>query len=206
MDPQVRTSFIPKKPVTAAYAETRSPVSIFLLASVVIFLGSVLAAAGTFGYLTYLKQSIAGKSESLERSKKAFEPAVISELVRLDSRMKLGGEMLASHVSPSSIFRFLEQATLESVRFREFNYSLDGSGSAIIALSGQARSFSDVALQSDEFGRQRVLKDLFFDDINTDQGGNVIFSVRASLDPSFLLYRNASPRTAPAASSSQSSL
>ncbi len=188
MDPQVRTSFIPKKPVTAAYAERRSPVGIFLIVSIALFLGSFLAAGGVFGYLSYLKQSIASKSESLERSQKAFEPAVIEELVRLDSRMKLGQEVLSSHVAPSAIFSFLEQTTLASVRFRDFEYALDGSGNAQISLSGQARTFSDVALQSDEFGKQQVLKDLFFDGINTDQVGNVVFSVHASLAPNALSY------------------
>jgi hypothetical protein len=190
MDPQVPTSFIPKKPVTTAYSKPQSSVSILLLASVVLFLAAVLAAGGSFAYLQYLKQSISNKSASLERSRKAFEPAVIAELVRLDSRMRHGEEILSSHVSASAIFAFLEQSTLESVRFRDFSFALSADGGAV-ALEGEARTFSDVALQSDEFGKQRVLKDVYFDNINTDQAGKVTFSVRASVDPAFLLYVNA---------------
>jgi hypothetical protein len=196
MDPQVRTSFIPKKPVTTAYAETKAPVSIFLLVSLIIFLGSLFAAGGAFAYLAYLKQSIESKSASLDRSRKVFEPAVIGELVRLDNRMKLGKEVLTSHVGASALFSFLEQTTLESVRFTEFGYALDGSGAGTVSMEGEARSFSDVALQSDEFAKQRVLKDIYFDNINTDQAGKVIFSVRASVDPAFLVYANANQQAA----------
>lgn len=190
MDPQIPTSFIPKKPVATVQLGTKAPLSFLFLIALVLFLGSLLSAGGAFAYLTYLKQSIGTKSASLDRSRKVFEPAVIAELVRLNSRLKLGSEVLSSHASPSAVFLFLEKSTLESVRFTDFNYSLDGNGSAVIRLEGEARTFSDVALQSDEFGKQRVLKDIYFDDINTDQTGRVVFSARAAVDPSFLLYTN----------------
>src|SRR3989344_2535931 len=188
MDLQVPTSFIPKKPVASVYANTKTPVSLLFLIALVLFLGSLLAAGGTFTYLTYLKQSIGNKSASLDRSRKVFEPAVIAELVRLNSRIKLGSEVLGSHVSASSLFSFLERSTLESVRFTDLGYTLDGQGAASIRLEGEARTFGDVALQSDEFGKQRVLKDVYFDNINTDQAGKVVFSVRATIDPSLLLF------------------
>lgn len=193
MDPQVPTSFIPKKPVAAAYAGTKAPVGLFFLLSLVVFLGSLVAAGGAFAYLKYLTQSIETKSASLDRSRKVFEPAVIAELVRLDNRMKLGKEILASHMSASSLFTFLERTTLENVRFTDFSFALDGGGGGTVLLEGEARSFSDVALQSDEFGKQRALKDVFFDNINTAQTGAVVFSVRASVDPSFLLYGALAP-------------
>ena len=121
-----------------------------------------------------------------------MEVGVIAELVRLNSRIKLGKEVVGAHLSASSIFTLLEQSTLESVRFREFAYEIDGAGKGIVGLEGEARTFSDVALQSDEFGKQHILKDVYFDDINTDQAGKVTFSVRASVDPAFLLYMNVS--------------
>lgn len=190
MDPQVRTSFIPKKPLTSG-GTTRQGLGIISLISLIIFIAALLAAGGVFLYGRLLAQSIASKSTSLERARAAFEPAIIQELIRLDSRLDSGERVLQSHVAPSLIFSLLEEATLQSVRWKSIDYSLEEGNKATIVLDGEARSFSDVALQSDELGRVRALRDVFFDNINLDQAGRAVFTMRASVDLSFLLYKNA---------------
>ncbi len=188
MDPQVRTSFIPKKPITAAAPVRRGGVGVFFLIGLIVFLASLIAAGASFGYLRFLTQSIASKSASLERARGAFEPAVVEELIRLDNRMRFGSQVLGAHIAPSAIFALLERGTLASVRFKSFDYALESEGKAVISLGGEARSFSDIALQSDTFGENRALRDLFFSNINIDQGGIVVFTMRAIVDPSLLAY------------------
>lgn len=189
MEPPVRTSFIPKKPVGVA-PQRRGGVGIVFLVSLMVFLAALAAAGGVFLYQSYLTQAIVSKSESLDRARAAFEPAVIQELIRINDRMTYGGQVLTGHVSPSSLFALLEQATLQTVRFKSIEYALDETGRAIISLDGEARSFSDVALQSDELGKRRALYDVIFDNINLDQTGRAVFTMRAGVDPSFLLYKN----------------
>ena len=124
MDPQIRTSFIPKKPVTSG-PEPRRGVGIIFLVSLFVFIVSLLAAGGVFLYGQFLAQSIVDKGASLDKARAAFEPAVIQELIRLDSRLRFGENVLYSHVSPSLIFSLLEETTLQSVRWKSIDYYLE---------------------------------------------------------------------------------
>ena len=188
MDPQPGASFIPKKPLIAGIERRGGALgSIFLLLSLVLFIGSVLLAGAVFAYQQYLNGLLQSRSESLEKAQAAYDPSVLQNLVRLDGRIKQSQAVLENHIAPSSLFSFLENTTLENVRFTSFDYSMGGSG-ATLTLSGEALDFATVALQSDEFGKSRVLKDILFSDINVNDNGRVRFSVKAAVDPSFLLY------------------
>ncbi|MDZ4226436.1 MAG: hypothetical protein U1C66_03015, partial [Patescibacteria group bacterium] len=106
MDPQVSTSFIPKKPLTEGRRGSSSGL-IFLLA-LLIFTGSVVAAGAAFLYGTYLNNALTAKARSLETAQGAFESAgAIENLIRLDSRIKEAKSLLGEHVAPSAIFYFL---------------------------------------------------------------------------------------------------
>ena len=197
MEPQVRTSFIPKKPITAGQARQYRGVGVVFFVVLLIFIVSVAAAGGSYAYEQYLKGAIESKSASLARARAAFEPAVIEELLRLDNRLRYGQEVLQSHVSVSAIFRTLENLTLNSVRYRGLEFSLGGEKGALLSLNGEARSYSDVALQSDAFGGERGFKDLIFRDIDLDQSGRVVFSIATNVDRSFLEYSKTLSAQAP---------
>lgn len=190
MDPQAGASFIPKKPLVAGVEHRGSALSgIFLLLSLVIFIGSVVLAAVVFGYQQYLKGIIQSRSDSLTQAKAAYDPTVLQSLIRLDGRIKQAQIVMQKHIAPSSLFTFLENTTLQNVRFTSFDYKETG-GNATLTLHGEAPDFATVALQSDAFGSSRVLKDILFSDINVNDLGKVTFSVRAAVDSSFLLYSN----------------
>jgi hypothetical protein len=196
MDPQVPASFIPKRPLTA---ETRSRGGgglIFILA-LLIFIISLVAGGATFLYEQYLKNSITVKAESLKRAEGAYDPGVIQDLVRLDARMNEARALLGKHVAPTALFTFLSGATLENVQFISFGYELQGDGSATISMGGVARSFSTVALQSDNFGASRVLRNVVFSDISVGETGAVTFSVSATVDPALLLYSKTLTQVSP---------
>ncbi len=206
MDPQPGASFIPKKPLIAGVERRGGALgSVFLLLALVIFIGSLLLAGAVFAYKQYLSGVIQSSSDSLTRAQAAYDPSVLQSLVRLDARIKQAQVILQNHVAPSSLFSFLESTTLENVRFTSFDYVAGGNG-ATLTLSGEAPDFATVALQSDAFGGSRVLKDILFSDINVNDFGRIRFSVKAAVDPSFILYANylqalaAAPAAAPAAS------
>lgn len=156
--------------------------------SLLLFLASLAAAGGVFLYGQYLNNSIAAKADSLKRAEGAYDPGVIEDLIRLDSRIIEARELMQKHVAPTALFTFLSTATLESVQFTNFNYALEADGSALISLDGIARSFSAVALQSDNFGASRALRNVIFSDIAVGETGAVSFKVSATVDPSLLLY------------------
>jgi hypothetical protein len=193
MDPQVSPSFIPKKSLeTISARPSGRGTGLLLLISVLIFVASVIAAGGVFAYDKLLNQSISSKSASLQLNQKAYDPSVIQELSRVDSRINEAKKLLTSHVAPSAIFALLSQQTLEKVQFINYGYTLGADGSAKITLTGLADSFSTVALQSDQFGASKILKDVVFSGVTADSAsGKVGFSVSASVDSSLIIYANA---------------
>ena len=193
MDPQVSTSFIPKKNLeTVSARPSGRGTGLILLIAILIFVASLVAAGGVFAYKQLLTQSIASKSASLALNEKAYDPGVIDELGRVDTRIAQAKNLLHAHVAPSAIFSFLGQQTLEKVQFLTYDYSLQPDGSAKISLTGLADSFSTVALQSDQFGASKILKEVVFSGVSVDTAtSKVTFAVSAIVDPSLILYSNA---------------
>lgn len=195
MDPQVSTSFIPKKNLESASAASQGlgkGTGLVLLVAALIFITSLVAAGGVFLYENLLKQSIISKSESLKLNEKAYDPGVIQELSRADLRINEAKKLLEKHVAPSPIFSFLGQQTLEKVQFVEFSLSIEGSGENKLSLKGIADSFSTVALQSRQFGASKTLKDVVFSGVGGDAStGKISFIVSATVDPTLTLYSNA---------------
>ncbi len=187
MDPQVQASFIPKKSLETSSREG-SPFGLLFLVALLFFIASIVAAGGAFLYMQYLNTALASKTKSLALAEGAFDPGTIQELVRIDSRLTQSESLLSKHVAVSGVFNFLSQQTLEQVSFSSFDYTLGDDGTAKISLKGTANSFASVALQSDQFGGNKLLKNVVFSDITLDTSGKVGFSVAADLDASILSY------------------
>ena len=188
MDPQVQASFIPKKPLTQERGSRGGFSGLIFLVALLIFITSIVAAGAAFLYQGYLQTSLNSKKDSLDKYQAAFDLPTIQALVRFDSRINEAKAVLAKHVAPSGIFYFLSQQTLVNVQLRDFSYTLGPDGSVAIQMSGVADSFSTVALQSDQFGASKALKDVVFSGIAVETGGKVSFHVAATVDPSLVLY------------------
>lgn len=205
MDPQVGASFIPKKALATQSARAQGGgVGLLLLIALFFFIASIVAAGAAFGYEQFLKNSIAGKNQSLTLSENAFDPNTIQNLVRTDQRLTQAQVLLNSHVAPSAIFDLLSTLALQNVQFTSLNYTLNSDGSAAIQIGGIADSFSTVALESDQLGASSALKDVIFSDITVESSGAVSFTVNATVSASTLSYRSdiaaeasSSPATTP---------
>jgi hypothetical protein len=185
MDPQAGASFIPKKPLGP---ERHSTAGLFVLLSIFLFVLSLVAAAGVFGYEKFLTNSIANKDASLKHAESAFELDTIQTLERTDSRLTHAHELLVKHIAPSGLFDLLAGVALENVQFTNFSYLANADGTVSITLAGVGDSFSTVALQSDQFGANKYLRDVVFSGVAVDNKGNVSFSVAAKVDPSITSY------------------
>ncbi len=149
---------------------------------------AIVASGGVFLFKTYTQQSIASKQDSLEKQRAAFEPATIEELARLDRRIGASSQLLKTHIALSLLFQDIEGRTDINVRFKNFKYEPAGSGRMSVSMSGTAKSFNAVALQSDIFGKSTILKDPIFSNLNLDQAGNVVFDFTAVIDPARVSY------------------
>ncbi len=188
MDPAGQGSFIPKQSLTAA--SRGSGVGIFFLLSLLIFVMSLISAGAVFGYQYILNGTIADKDNSLRKAEGAFDAGTIQDLLRLDNRLTQARGLLQKHVAPSAILYFLSTITLERVQLNSFNMTLDNTGGASMSITGIADSFSSVALQSDQFGSTKVLKDVIVSGVSVNDTGKVSFAVNATVDPSLILYSN----------------
>lgn len=195
MQDRVNTSFIPKTSLQVERKKSAVQTSFGIIntIAVVVLIASIIAAGVMFGFEQYVKASIERKGDSLERARAAFEPKTIEELVRLDSRLSLGAALLETHLAPSYLFEEIEAITLESVRFRDFGFIEESPGVHVVTMSGEARSFNALALQSDAFGNSDFFEEAIFDGLNINETGNVIFSFKATVDTALLGYRGRTP-------------
>lgn len=194
MDAKFQTSFIPKKSVLEEKS-SGSSVSLFMLISIIIFLVSL----GLFGWVFLEKKNLVRKIEeaknTIEANRSQFEINTIESVIRLDSRIKAANILLASHVSISPVFNFLQDQTLKTVRFKNFHFSgsRNDSGEPIVKveMSGQTRDYRTIALQAEEFGKPKwreIIKNPVFADLTRSSDGSVSFTSSMLIVPSFINY------------------
>lgn len=195
MESPVRTSFIPKQAAspTPVSKPRSSTIGIFTLIAILIF----VVALGASGALYFWKQTlIAGleqKKATLTQNNEAFDQTLLQSFALLDKRMTAADTLLNKHLSPSLLFDEIEKRTLSTVRFRSFTLAPSSSvpGKMTLILNGEAKSFTSVALQADEFAKSQVLEDVVFADLNLDdQTGNAVFSVNAVIPSKEILFGN----------------
>ncbi len=190
MDDNFQTSFIPKKPLAEERVIQERPVSIFSLVATIAFFVTLISAGGVYFYKITLTNQVASQTASLERAKAAFEPSLVETLQTLDKRINASKEILANHITASPILKSLEDLTLKSVRFTKFDYEIskDGGTKIDVTMTGQARSYTSIALQSDMLGQNKYIKNVVFSNLVLDAQGNVGFDLKFSVDPAFVMY------------------
>ena len=197
----MQASFIPKKPLTSMGVSAQShSVGVVWFISVLLFIISLAGAGSVYMYQQYLAGSIGADKTQLTQAQAAYDPAVISSIIRLDDRIAQAKSLLQRHTAPSAIFDFLGNTTVPGVRFTAFTYTTNIDGTGSLLLSGEALDFASVALLSDAFNASHSLKDTLFSDINVDPAsGHIVFKVAATVDPSLVAYKNAMNSSAAAA-------
>lgn len=213
MESKFQSSFIPKGPFAATASgvpmgpKTKEK-SLLAYLALVIFSVSVFLALGMFGYKFYLKYSIAKMGVDLENARATLQPEVIRELTRLDNRIISSQKLIAQHKILSPLFEFLGTSTPKTVRFSDFRYSMTPQGLEL-SMTGEARGYAALALQSNIFNKSQYFKDSIFSNLKLNTKGDVIFSFRAIVDPSLVSYQRKveridTPLVAPTGSSATS--
>lgn len=154
----------------------------------VVFVLSLLLAAGIFGYKFYLKYRIDKMGTDLESVQAALQPETIRELTRLNGRIVSAKDLIAKHRILTPLFEFLEISTPKTVRFSDFHYSVTKEGLEL-SMKGEARGYAALALQADIFSKSQYFKDLIFSDLDLNNKGDVIFSFKAIVDPNLVSYQ-----------------
>lgn len=191
METKFQTSFIPKKNAPQFVAPTRtSTISIAMVVGIAVFVISLSAAGAVFAYKKILIKQIEAKSAELTAKRNELEPEFVELASRLNKRIISAQKIITAHTVVSPVFLLLEDSTLGTVRFDNFTYGLNEDHSAGLSLSGQARSFTAIALQSDIFNQDKRIKNPVFSDLNPNSKGNIVFKFTANILSEAINFKN----------------
>lgn len=192
-------SFIPKKALDKPIYRGQG-FGFFLTISFVALLISGLIFAGAYFYEKTLDKNVNQLKESLKRAEDILDLAFVAEIQELGAKIKAAKELLNNYKQTTTIFTFLEQATLQNVRFSSFKFSYSESANKssakietvaepVVFLKGTARGYTDLALQSREFQKNQYVKSAVFSNFALKEEGLVDFEVKITFDPSYLIYQ-----------------
>ncbi len=201
METKFQTSFIPKKSLTqtdSASAVEHQSTSILLLIGIFIFIISVLAAGGAYGWQVYLQSQQVQYDSTLKSLKQNFNTDLIVNLKQTATKIDMASKLLDSHVALSQAFAAISAITASDVRFTSLDLQspIDKTKPITINLSGYARSYESLAFQSDQLGHLEELgvRNIIVNPVisNPAQNSNstVSFGLSANLVPESMLYKN----------------
>ena len=173
--------FIPKEEsIVPKYA--REPRGFFWL-FFVIFLISLAVSSGLFFYKEYLTRQIDVYASSFEKMKSRVEPASLTELVSIASRIESAKKILARHKTTSPLFEILEKNTLKNNFFTLFSLrkqeskEIGGLFQSRLTLDGVSKSYTDLAKQMNIFKSAPHFKEVKFSKFRLLETGDVAYSV-----------------------------
>jgi len=198
MDTKFQTSFIPKKPILMDQKSISHSggTSVFMFISVLIFILSIVAAAGTFVWKDIQIKSQAENILKLKKAEARFDSALIEKLKKANTKIDLANKLFKKHIDVVEMFSIINALTADGITFNSFDFTAPDTegGDLKITMKGVGNSFSSIAWQSDvfgkssSFGKNRVLKNPILSDLALDAKGNVAFSFTASINSADVLY------------------
>lgn len=210
MDPSIPTSFIPKRPVateaTVHVAHSRT-VGLLSLVTVVVVVATIVSFVGVYLYGQRLEGQKATLEQSITTARDGLGTEFVSDMKRLSARIEGVKALIKSHVVVSPIFAALEETTLRSVQYKDFQYDIKTDSTTKkdvveVSLTGSAKSYSTIALQSDAFAQNDLIKNPVFSGLTVDDktarvGFKLVFTV-ALEDLSYQTFIDSLPTTAQA--------
>lgn len=198
MATEFQTSFIPKQTDPGYGGSRTSSTSLFLLLTVVIFLGSV-GAAGFFVLRTHLIGNEISKLQiSIDTNLAKYDAPFILEASKLSKRISVTRKLLNEHVAVSELFRMLETTTSLDVSYSSLIFSRDVDNSLRIEASGAATGYPAIVAQSDAYGETTMVADLIFTGLNRNLENQIEFDLTAKIDPRLISFVDAvAARNAP---------
>lgn len=197
MDRNTPTSFIPKSAITRTPEKIPAVVSLPTVVAVLFFLVSLGLFGGSYAYRRLLDNAInrpcdassgavrgCGLKESIDRARQDLDQATTVYLKRLNDKLLISSQALASHRTAVPIFYLLEELTLPSIYYT----TLDYKGNTL-SIDGRASSYEDIAAQTQVFARDRGrIKSFIFSDLDLDATNNVTFKLVINLEPEVTNY------------------
>jgi len=191
MDSPTQSTFIPHEAVTPTTSNRGGGSSglseLALLVSIILFIVSAALGAGVFLYSQYLQSSNSSKLDQLNSAEAAFDPSLVQQLTRLDTRMNAAQSLLTAHLAPSQLFTMLEASTVQDISFTSLTYDATNPQQIALTMTGVAGSVNSIALQAQVFSQSGVITNPIFSNIDAEPDG-VHFNFTALVNPSTISY------------------
>ena len=192
MDKNFQTSFIPKKPLAEpTVIKQKVSLGIFGFAGILVFVISTALAAGLYFYNARLVQDLADKQDQLNAARNSLESPLIDSAKTLGRRITDANEILSNHIIVSPIFQALQLNTLKSIQFNHFSYKIseDPTAQVSINMTGIARNYTSIALESDQLAKNKDIQNPIFSGLALDnQTGNVTFALQFTVSPDLVNF------------------
>lgn len=191
------TSFIPKRPVSTEPISPRHrshTIGLLSLLATIVVIATILSYAFVYLYQRELAAQKTSAEQRIDQARQNIGTSFLGDMKRLDMRIGAIKQIIASHIVVTPIFAALEQTTLHSVQYTSFTYSFDtdpvtNNTMVKVTLLGTAKSYSTIALQSDAFAQNTLIKNPIFSNLTVDdKTNNVGFKLEFMVDPAALSY------------------
>ncbi len=192
MEPNFKTSFIPKKPISINQGSSPSPVrsfNIYSLLATTFFILALLASGGLFAYTKILEGDIATAGQEIEDARSAFQVDEIKDLIAASARIKAINSLLEKHVVVSKILTLLEELTLKKVRYTEFHYAIKNNAPTI-DMKVESQTYNALAVQGNIFDNNEFIQNPTFTSYAAGENGLITTTFFATINPSFISYKN----------------
>jgi Tfp pilus assembly protein PilN len=170
-----------------------------LLVSLAVAGVAIVAAIAIFAYSQFLSHVQAAKAAELQKEQDAVSADTVRDYIRLKDRLSSGETLLNNHIVLSRFFDELETLTLQNVQFQTLTVTVAGDGSAKVELSGLAKNFNALAVQSNNVAADKLFKSAIFSGIGFDNNGHIKFTLTADIDPSLIHVSEKDAAAQPAA-------
>jgi hypothetical protein len=197
MEPIVSTSFIPKRPVSAEPSSPTHPgVAVGLLSfiTIIVIIGTGVAFAGVYFYQQSLDAQKVQLQSALTKAQNGLGTSFVSDMKRLSLRITGVKTLIQNHVVVSPIFAALQATTLQTVQYKNFTYAFTtdtGTNAKLVqvTITGVAKNYATLALQSDAYGRSPIIRNPVFSDLTVeDKTQRITFKLLFTVSPTDLSY------------------
>ncbi len=185
MPPDKLSLFMPKT-VPDAVARPRLALGLLIFFGMILFLMSAGLLGGVFFYKRIATQQVDELRGSLKRLEADFEPTLLTEFIQTADAINAAKNLLGQHRATSEVFEFLEANTLKEVKLANFSFTAAG---AELSVTGQAESYTNLALQAKVFEAHPMVRKVVFSNLNLNEKGGVRFSAAFNLDPAMISFK-----------------
>lgn len=198
MEPGTTTSFIPKRPIESSdefVPHKNRTVGLFSLLTAIIVIATIVAFVGVYLYQKQLVSQKAKLEQSISQARDGIGTDFVSDMKRLDARIEGVKDLIKNHVVVTPIFQALQETTLHNIQYKDFSYSIktDQAGKTpvvAVELTGSAKNYATIALQSDAFSSNKIIKNPIFSNLTVDdKTHSVNFKLSFSVAMSDLSYQ-----------------